>query len=272
MAYREVTRVEAKEILRQWLGGAAKKRIASRLGVDPKTVRRYVSAAQTLGLTRQSGEGALDEAFISAVMSALHTVPGRQRGAAWGRCEAQREFIAQHLAQGVRLSKLRKLLLRQGVSVPYATLHRYAVAELGFGRAAATVPIVDGVPGEEVQLDTGWVGWLEPDALGKRHRSRAWIFTAVVSRHRFVWPCRPESTASAIEACEAAWAFFGGVFRVLLPDNTKAIVAAPRCTRCAHQCHLSGVCAGTRVRDRPGARTAPPRQSAGGAQRAQCSR
>jgi hypothetical protein len=29
---------------------------------------------------------------------------------------------------------------------------------------------------------------------------------------------------SAIQACEQAWLFFGGIFRVLLPDNTKAIV------------------------------------------------
>ena len=29
---------------------------------------------------------------------------------------------------------------------------------------------------------------------------------------------------SAIQACEQAWQFFGGIFRVLLPDNTKAIV------------------------------------------------
>ncbi|HET7924969.1 MAG TPA: hypothetical protein VFL30_08720, partial [Rhodanobacteraceae bacterium] len=72
--------------------------------------------------------------------------------------------------------------------------------------------------------DTGWVGYLEPNALGKRRRFRAWIFTAVFSRHRFVWPCLKETTAEAIEACEQAWQFFGGVFRVLLPDNTKAIV------------------------------------------------
>ena len=53
---------------------------------------------------------------------------------------------------------------------------------------------------------------------------RAWIFTAVRSRHRFVYPCFRETTAGAIDACEAAWAFFGGIFRVLIPDNTKAIV------------------------------------------------
>ena len=89
------------------------------------------------------------------------------------------------------------------------------------------MPIADCAPGEELQVDTGWMGQLQPDVFGKRRRFRAWIFTAVFSRHRFVYPCFEETTASAIEACEHAWPFFGGVFRVLLPDNTKAIVAHP---------------------------------------------
>jgi transposase len=41
---------------------------------------------------------------------------------------------------------------------------------------------------------------------------------------RFVYPAFQETTATAIEACEAAWVFFQGIFRVLIPDNTKAIV------------------------------------------------
>jgi transposase len=227
MAYREVTRVEAKEVLRQWLAGTGNKRIAARIGLDVKTVRRYVGAAQALGLTREQGETALTDELMSTLMSSLQGRPGRQRGEAWERCEAHREFIAQRLAQGLKLSKLRKLLLRQGVQVPYATLHRFAVAELGFGRTAPTVPIADCAAGEELQVDTGWMGYLEPDARGKRRRFRAWIFTAVFSRHRFVWPCFQETTESAIEACEQAWQFFGGVFRVLLPDNTKAMIKQP---------------------------------------------
>jgi len=65
---------------------------------------------------------------------------------------------------------------------------------------------------------------LAPDERGRRQRFRAWIFTAVLSRYRFVYPVFRETTETAIEACEAAWAFFQGVFRVLIPDNTKAIV------------------------------------------------
>jgi DNA-binding CsgD family transcriptional regulator len=44
MAYREVTRVETKEVLRQWVGGAGCKRVAARLGLDVKTVQRLRSA------------------------------------------------------------------------------------------------------------------------------------------------------------------------------------------------------------------------------------
>ncbi len=43
MAYREVTMVEVKEVLRLWLGEMGKRRIAARLGLDPKTVRGYES-------------------------------------------------------------------------------------------------------------------------------------------------------------------------------------------------------------------------------------
>jgi transposase len=132
--------------------------------------------------------------------------------------------IAGYLKQGVRLTKIRKLLRRQGVELPYATLRRFAIVACGFGRTAPTVPVADCGPGEEVQVDTGWMTLLAPDAHGRRRRFRAWIFTAVYSRYRFVYPCFGETTASAIEACEAAWAFFGGIFAVLIPDNTKAIV------------------------------------------------
>jgi len=158
------------------------------------------------------------------VLIALRADGGRPRGDSWALAVAQRDAIERFLDRGVRLSKIRRLLVRQGVAIPYPTLHRFAVAELDFGRTAATVPVADGEPGHEVQLDTGWMTLLGPDARGKQHRMRAWIFTPGVSRLRFVYPCFPETTATAIEACEAAWAFYGGIFRVILPDNTKAIV------------------------------------------------
>lgn len=222
MAYREVTMFEVREVLRQHLAGVPKKKIAARLGLDPKTVRRYVRVAGERGVAHESE---LTDEQLAAVMSELTAMPGRPRGDAWERCVENRARVEKLLADGVKLTKVRKLLLRQGVSVPYATLHRFAVEELGFGRKAATVPVEDGAPGDEVQLDTGWLTTAVEDHRGRRRRVRVWIFTPSASRYRFVWPCFEESTANAIEACERAWDFYGGVFRTLIPDNTKAIIS-----------------------------------------------
>lgn len=224
MVYREVTMIEVKEVVLQWLEGAPNKVVARQLGVDVKTVRRYVRAAAGVGLAPGADAAPPSEELLGAVAAALEAHSGRPRGDSWEICHTHRERISSLLSRGVKLSKARKLLAREGVLVPYATLHRFAVRELGFGRTAVSIPLADCAPGSELQLDTGWMTLLEPDSSGHRRRFRTWIFTSVHTRHRFVYPCFAETTPSAIEACEMGWAFFGGVFRVLIPDNTKAII------------------------------------------------
>jgi transposase len=230
--YREVTMIELREVLRLRAEGLPKKRIAAQLGLDPKTVRRYLDVAATEGV--QLTAGSISDEHVRAVLLALHPAGGRPRGDGWAQCVAHRAAIERWLGERLRLTKIRKLLGRQGVPIAYPTLHRFAVLELQFGKTATTIPVLDGEPGDELQVDTGWVGYLTLPH-GKRRRFRAWIFTAVRSRHRFVYPTFEETTARAIEACEAAWEFFGGVFNVIIPDNTKAVIIdadplAPRIT------------------------------------------
>jgi hypothetical protein len=59
----------------------------------------------------------------------------------------------------------------------------------------------------------------------RRRKVHALIFTACYSRHMFVWLGFSQALAAFIVGCEAAWEFFGGVFRVLVPDNASPIVA-----------------------------------------------
>jgi hypothetical protein len=46
MAFREVAVTEIREVLRAWLSGAGLRRVAEQAGVDRKTARRYVAAAE----------------------------------------------------------------------------------------------------------------------------------------------------------------------------------------------------------------------------------
>jgi transposase len=50
------------------------------------------------------------------------------------------------------------------------------------------------------------------------------VFTAVFSRHTFVYLTFRQTLEAVIEGFERAWCFFGGVFAVVIPDNMKAIV------------------------------------------------
>src|ERR1700737_5080011 len=111
MAYREVTMLELREALRLWMAGVGKKPIAAELGLDVKTVRRYVSAAETCGLT-QGQQWLTDEQFAQ-VLAALGSPVERLDGETWELCERQRDFIAQHLGHHVKLNKVRRLLLRR---------------------------------------------------------------------------------------------------------------------------------------------------------------
>jgi hypothetical protein len=166
MGYREVTMLEIKEVLLQWAEGAGKKVIARRLGLDVKTVRRYARAAEAAGLAARCGRDQVTEERVAAVTAALDRLCGRPHGDSWAVCVAHQERIATLVGQGLKLTKARKLLARESIQVPYATLHRFAVGVLGFGRTAPSIPVVDCEPGQELQLDTGWMTLLVPDLFG----------------------------------------------------------------------------------------------------------
>jgi hypothetical protein len=78
--YREVTRIEVREVLRLRGAGLPKKRIAARLGLDPKTVRRYLEATATAGVPVAAS---ISDDAVREVLLALHPAGGRPRGDGW---------------------------------------------------------------------------------------------------------------------------------------------------------------------------------------------
>ena len=94
----------------------------------------------------------------------------------------------------------------------------------GPGGAGVTVRVADCEPGAECQVDFGRMGLLADPAAGHRRVVHALIFTAVYSRHCYVHLSFRQDLPSVIAGCEAAWAFFGGIFKIIIPDNMSAIV------------------------------------------------
>ena len=224
MAYREVDVVEIREVLRGWLDGGGLRTIAERAGVDRKTARRYVEAAQAAGLARDAGQAALCDELIGAVVEQVRPARPNGHGAAWEALAARRADITGWVKEGKTLVKIEDLLTRSGTVVPYRTLHRFATAECGFRPRRTTVRVLDGDPGVECQIDFAQMGFITDADTGRRRKVHALILTAVYSRHMFVHLSYGQTLADVIAGCEAAWAYFGGVFKVLIPDNLKPVV------------------------------------------------
>src|SRR6516165_1325589 len=225
MVFREVSVIEIREVLRSWLAGAGLRTVAAQAGVDRKAARRYVEAAVAAGLARDGGPGQLTDGLVGQVAQVVRPVRPGGHGRGWERLEACRAQIEGWVKQGLTVVKIGVLLERGGVVVPYRTLHRFCAERCGYGRTAATtVRVADGEPGAECQLDFGYLGLLFDPVSGRHRKVHALIFTACYSRHMFVWLSFTQTLAAFIAGCEAAWVFFGGVFKVLIPDNASAIV------------------------------------------------
>ncbi len=87
--------------------------------------------------------------------------------------------------------------------------------------------VVDGEPGGGGAGDFGHLGYPTDPTDGRRRKVHDLPFTAVLSRHLFVWLTYSQTLLAVIAGCEAAWVSFGGVFKVPISDNMKAIVVDP---------------------------------------------
>ncbi len=224
MAFREVLVTQVKEVLRAWLAGLGKRPAARRAGVDVKTAARYIAAARAAGLARDGNESQLSDELVGQVVAAVRPSRPAGHGASWEALVPVRAEVAGWVEDGLTLVKIGEMLERRGVVVPYRTLARFAAAECGWSssRQKVTVPVADGKPGEEVQIDFGYLGMISDG--GRRRKLHALVFTAVYSRYCFVYLTFSQTTQAVIAGCEAAWAFYGGMFKVLIADNLKPVV------------------------------------------------
>ena len=134
MAFREVSVVQVKEALRRWLRGEGERPIAHGVGVDRKTVRRYIAAAIELGVDRSGGEEQLSDELIGQVVERVRPHRPDGHGEAWRTLLGEEERIKGWVKDDLTVTKIGILLARRGVEVPPRTLARFCVERCGAGR------------------------------------------------------------------------------------------------------------------------------------------
>jgi hypothetical protein len=120
MAFREVPVFEVREVLRLWLRGEGIRPVERLSGVNRKTVRRYVDAAEALGLRQDGGEVQLTDEFLGSVVEAVRPHRSDGHGDAWRVLAGHHDRIKAWLDDGLTAVKVGELLGREGIAGPGA--------------------------------------------------------------------------------------------------------------------------------------------------------
>jgi len=231
MARRSFDVVDVTEILIHWHAGRSISEIAQSLGVDRKTIRKYVAPAAGSGLVPGGpplGEPEWDAKVREWFPELADT---RLRQVTWPAIEPHHEYVCGQLQAGVTVTTIHQRLRdERGVAVSIASFRRYVVANIPEETRRSQVKVLrpyPAEPGDEAQIDYGRLGrWLDPRA-GKPVTVWAFVMVLACSRHMFVRPVIRLDQQAWSECHVKAFAFFGGVPARLVPDNLKTGVDRP---------------------------------------------
>ena len=197
--------------------GESERRIAKDLNISRPTVHKYWLWAEAQGFLRP--ECALpDQATLLAALE-----PVLQPPPMISTLEPHRATVEQLLEQGVEMTAIwQRLQENHDYQGSYSSVRRF-VHHLRPSEAEAFVR-VHSAPGEEMQVDFGYVGQLYDPDSGRLRPAYAFVATLCYSRHQYAELVFDQKVPTWLALHRRAFESFGGVPRRVVPDNLKAAV------------------------------------------------
>jgi transposase len=215
MAGRRKTVLDVREILRRIRLEESDRRIARDLGMSRNTVKKYrkmSSEARWLEKEELVSPSTIEQGLKSEEKEVV-------RGPV-SSVEKYRDFVEEKRKKGVELKALLGLLREKGYEGSYSSLRRF-VTRLEPPRPEVTIR-VETPPGQEAQVDFGYVGKMY-DSVSRRFR-KAWAFvmTLCYSRHQYAEMVFDQKVETWVELHVRAFEWFGGVVHRVVLDNLRA--------------------------------------------------
>lgn len=228
MAYKPKGVMDIHEIIRRWHAGHHISSISRAMGIDRKTVRSYVRAAEQAGFSRTEALPPQDR--LLSGLSGLVPRCEREKPART-ELEPYREEILALVTQKtdpVKPKTAYEILLERHseIGASYSSFKRL-MREWQVASKRRTTCRFESDPGQEVQVDYAQVGKLF-DPLTRRNRTvYAFIATLSFSRFKFIEFVFTQDQRSFVSSHIRMFLFFGGVVLSLVIDNLKSGVIKP---------------------------------------------
>jgi len=210
------------EILEHWQAGRSICAISRSLGVCRSTIRKYVYAAEARGY--RQGDPTPPQGWKAFIAEVIPRPPDPStRSIVFARLLPYQEEIREALATTKPSTIWQRLRDEKGVKVSLPSFYRYLSCYLAdaWKKPCITVRRDDPPPGEEAQIDFGYLGMWQDPLTGKRHK--LWAFTLILSfsRHMFVRVVTRMDQQEWLMCHILAFQFFGGTPKRITPDNLK---------------------------------------------------
>jgi len=217
-------RVSMRETVKTlYVKGWSERRIAKELGINRRTVARYIRLDDPKRAISTAGSDLDSEGVLESKRAISTTGFGRE-----GRkshCAEHHDYIEARLKQGFSAQRIyQDLRLERDFKGSYESVKRYArqlseVSELPFRR-------IEVAPGKEIQIDYGTGAWVI-DAQGRRRKTHLFRATLSHSRKGYSEVSYTQDAESFVRSTENAFRYFGGVTEIMVIDNLKAGVIKP---------------------------------------------
>jgi len=210
------------EILEHWQAGRSICAISRSLGVCRATVRKYVYAAEARGY--RQGDPTPPQGWKTFLAEVIPGPPDPStRSEVFAMLLPYQEEIREALATTKASTIWQRLRDEKRVKVSQPSFYRYLSCFLSdvWKKRRITIRRDDPLPGEEAQIDFGYLGIWQGPRTSKRHRLWAFALILSFSRHMFVRVVTKMDQREWLTCHILAFQFFGGAPLRVIPDNLK---------------------------------------------------
>jgi len=227
MARKEIRMEELMEVLYQCHKGRNISQIKHALGLDRKTIRKYIELAEPYGFSRE--DEPRDEMYYLQLAGRIQTGLKMPLGcsAAFKQTALFQSLIEKLLSKKYMTPKqvFRILKKEYEYDLSYSTFKRYI--NIKYPKEPRSCLRIEVGAAEEAQVDFGSAGKMMDTETGKMRRAHAFVMTLSYSRLPYVEFVFDQGQETWVKCHMHAFEFFGGVPERIILDNLKSGILRP---------------------------------------------